>query len=67
MCENDRFSIVSTKPNASVAPIHNRMPLMLGPRKSSVWLDSGFANLTGHSSIVPASSSEQSSKGPREL
>ncbi len=43
--EGDRFSIVTTRPNASVAPIHDRMPLVLGPGESSVWLGPGFANL----------------------
>ncbi|WP_072375258.1 SOS response-associated peptidase family protein [Thermophilibacter mediterraneus] len=43
--EGDRFSIVTTRPNASVAPIHDRMPLVLGPGESSVWLGPGFAAL----------------------
>lgn len=29
--EGDRFSVVTTAPNASVAPAHDRMPLVLGP------------------------------------
>ena len=29
--EGDRFSIVATRPNASVVPVHNRMPLVLAP------------------------------------
>lgn len=44
--EGDRFSIVTTRPNASVAPVHDRMPLVLGPRESSMWLGPSFANLT---------------------
>ena len=43
--EGDRFSIVTTKPNSSVVPIHNRMPLVLGPGESSMWLGPSFANL----------------------
>lgn len=43
--EGDRFSIVTTRPNASVTPIHDRMPLVLGPGESSVWLGPGFAAL----------------------
>lgn len=39
------FSIVTTEPNASVAPVHNRMPLVLGPGESSVWSGGGFASL----------------------
>ena len=44
--EGDRFSIVTTRPNASVAPIHDRMPLVLGPGESSVWLSPDFTKLT---------------------
>lgn len=64
--EGDRFSIVTTRPNASVAPIHDRMPLVLGPGESSVWLGPNFANLADRSSIVLVSSTERSSKGPCE-
>ena len=30
-----RLSIVTTEPNATVAPVHNRMPLVLGPGESA--------------------------------
>ena len=43
--EGGRLSIVTTEPNAAVAPVHNRMPLVLGPGESSVWLGPGFAAL----------------------
>lgn len=33
-----RFSVVTTAPNASVSPVHDRMPLVLGPGESGVWL-----------------------------
>lgn len=49
--EGDRFSIVTTKPNASVAPVHNRMPLVLGPKESSVWLSADFAALAGRKQV----------------
>lgn len=45
------FSIVTTKPNASVVPIHDRMPLVLGPGESSVWLGPDFASLFDRSLI----------------
>lgn len=45
------FSIVTTTPNASVAPIHNRMPLVLGPGESAEWLGLNFAQLSDRSSI----------------
>ncbi len=40
-----RLSIVTTTPNDSMAPVHDRMPLVLGPGESSVWLGEGFASL----------------------
>lgn len=46
-----RFSVVTTTPNASVAPVHNRMPLALGPGESSIWLGAGFARLADRSAI----------------
>lgn len=46
-----RFSIVSTTPNASVAPIHGRIPLVLCPGESSAWLGNGFASLADRSHI----------------
>ncbi len=45
------FSIVTTEPNASVSPVHDRMPLVLGPGESSVWLGPDFAQLADRSRI----------------
>ncbi len=56
--EGDRFSIVTTRPNASVAPIHDRMPLVLGPGESNVWLGPDFAELANRSALVLASDPE---------
>lgn len=47
--EGDRFSIVTTRPNASVASIHDRMPPVLEPRGSNVWLGPSFATLADRS------------------
>ena len=46
------FSIVTTEPNANVAPVHDRMPLVLGPGESSVWLEPGFARLADRGRMV---------------
>ena len=46
-----RFSVVTTSPNASVAPVHNRMPLVLGPGESGIWLGADFARLADRSAI----------------
>lgn len=50
--EGDRFSIVTTAPNASVASIHNRMPLVLGPGESSMWLEPEFAHLADRGRMI---------------
>lgn len=49
--QDGRFSIVTTEPNASVAPVHDRMPLVLGPGESGIWLGTSFASLVDRSRI----------------
>ena len=49
--EADRFSVVTTKPNAAVAPIHQRMPLVLSAGESALWLGSGYAGLSDRTAI----------------
>lgn len=49
--ENDRFSVVTTAPNASMASVHSRMPLVLGPGESSLWLGPDYARLADRSMI----------------
>lgn len=46
-----RFSIVTTDPNVTVGAVHTRMPLVLAPGESSVWLGPGFASLADRSAI----------------
>lgn len=58
MREGGQFSIVTTKPNASVVPIHGRMPLVLSLGKSSMWLDSDFVNLANRSDLGLSSQPE---------
>ena len=43
--QGGRFSIVTTPPNPDVATYHTRMPLVLGPGESGVWLGPDFASL----------------------
>lgn len=54
------FSIVTTEPNASVAPIHDRMPLVLGPGESKIWIRQGFTELADRSPIALVPEAEQS-------
>ena len=49
--DEERFSVVTCEPNADVAPIHFRMPLVLGPGESHVWLGPDFASLADRSAI----------------
>ena len=46
-----RFSIVTTAPNAQVAPVHDRMPLVLGPGESRLWLAGEFERLVDRSGV----------------
>lgn len=59
--QDGRFSIVTTHPNASVVPVHDRMPLVLGPGESSVWLGPDFAELADRSRINLVSGPEHQS------
>ena len=46
-----RFSVVTTEPNNFMAPIHNRMPLVLGQGESHIWLSENFGSLADRSNI----------------
>ena len=57
--EDGNFTIVTTRPNASVASVHDRMPLVLGPGESSVWLGPDFASLADRSALPLTSEPER--------
>ena len=59
VCRDGRLSIVTTEPNASVAPVHNRMPMVLGPGESSVWLGPGFAALADRCRVPLSAEAER--------
>ena len=42
----DCYCILTTAPNASMRPIHDRMPLVIPPRKMQAWLIDGTAALS---------------------
>lgn len=71
--EGDRFSLMTTKPNASVAPIHDRMPVVLESGELSTWLFGDFTSLFDRSKLVLSVEKEDvqsglgDSVGPREL
>lgn len=45
------FSVVTTEPNRFVAPVHDRMPLVLEPSEISLWLHGDFASLADRKAI----------------
>lgn len=49
--EKGRFSLVTTEPNDVVAPVHNRMPLVLEPSEAKLWLCGAYAPLLDRSSV----------------
>jgi putative SOS response-associated peptidase YedK len=49
--DGSRFSVVTCEPNADVRPVHRRMPLVLGPGESAVWLGPGYTALADRSRV----------------
>jgi putative SOS response-associated peptidase YedK len=45
-------SILTTTPNAVTAAVHDRMPVILDPDSYDLWLDPGFADVTGASGLL---------------
>lgn len=41
--DGDHFTIITTDANASVSPVHHRMPLILTGRQMNLWLEEGTA------------------------
>lgn len=37
------FSILTTRPNREMEPIHDRMPVMLHPDQKAIWLDPSYS------------------------
>ena len=64
--QDDRFSVLTCEPDAQVARIHDRMPLLLSPATALTWLNGGvpevcrdFVALSALPVYPPASESEQ--------
>lgn len=47
-----RLSLVTTEPNAQVAAVHNRMPLVLEDSEALAWLGEKFARLADRSHVA---------------
>lgn len=65
--QNGRVSVVTTTPNADVGPLHTRMPLVLGPGDSSVWLGPDYARLADRSAIHLIASPQDESPTPSNM
>ena len=50
--ERGRFSLVTTKPNGAVDPVHDRMPLVLSPAEAALWLAGRFEGLADRSAVL---------------
>lgn len=50
--ENARFAVVTCAPNASVAPVHDRMPIALRPEEASIWLGRAYTTLADRSGMA---------------
>ncbi len=51
VCQNGRFSVVTTEPNDCVRGVHNRMPIVLQPHEVMQWLGPDYAELADRSGI----------------
>ena len=65
--ERDRVSIVTTEPNAEVGRVHSRMPLVLGPGESALWLGSDFHTLADRSHIRLVATAEEAQSSQQTL
>lgn len=53
------FSVVTTEPNGAMAPIHDRMPLVLRPEEASAWLGPDFAALADRTGVALEAQKEE--------
>lgn len=49
--DQDHFSMVTTTPNKDMAPIHNRMPLIVLPNELRRWLFQNFTSLIDRENV----------------
>lgn len=60
--DRGRFSIVTTEPCPAVAPVHDRMPLLLLPDEVGAWLGDGFPALADRSRFELAVAPERAER-----
>lgn len=54
----DTFTLITTRPNPVLAPIHDRMPVILSPAACDVWLDLGASLDQAEGLLAPAPAEE---------
>ncbi len=52
VCNRDAFSVVTTKPNATVAAVHDRMPVVLQKDEAHQWMYGDYAALANREGIA---------------
>lgn len=65
--EGDRFAVVTTEPSPDVAPVHDRMPLVLQPDEARLWLTGTLEQLAALAARPPvplAAEPEQPAPAP---
>ena len=50
--DQNNFAMVTTKPNSTMQPIHNRMPLVIEPQELRRWLFQNFTSLINRENIT---------------
>ena len=65
--DGGRLSVITTEPNANVAPIHPRMPLALRFEEVPAWLGDDFASLADRSRIELTARPEDENAEPPQL
>lgn len=60
--DQDHFAMVTTAPNRIMAPIHNRMPLVIAPAELRRWLFQNFTSLVNRDHFVLAVSKAERRK-----
>ncbi|MEE8716463.1 MAG: SOS response-associated peptidase family protein [Coriobacteriales bacterium] len=49
--QDGRCAVMTTSPNADVAPVHDRMPVVLAPTEVSGWLGGSYARMVDRSAV----------------
>ena len=51
--DGDQFTMLTTAPNATVSPFHQRMPFILSPAQYTAWLGTSWRDVLAHPDQSP--------------